>query len=172
MEKNLKIPVCYCLHIFTTYTIRKILDNLLFLNFFVRNQWVDSSILFGDIAMDSFCFFVFSFLLTFLLQVIQLLAIWYLTLMSFCLMIFDTTVCWHASFLVILTWIEVDWFINRSIDRIDWLIVNGSIDWLFDWLFADWRWWFIPSVSFVGFDLCSALRPWALRPLRVSVGPS
>ena len=28
-----------------------------------------------------------------------------------------------------------------------------------DWLLADWRWWFIPSVSFVGFDLCSALRP-------------
>ena len=53
---------------------------------------------------------------------------------------------------VLLNWIEIDWFINRSIGWIDWLIdwsTDRSIDWLLDWLFADWLWWFIPSVSFV-----------------------
>ena len=81
---------------------------------------------------------------------------------------------------VLLTWIEIDWFINRSIGWIDWLIdwlIDRPIDRLIDWLIARLVVCRLAMVVhsfglFCWFWFFDALRPWALWPLRVSVGPS
>ena len=60
-------------------------------------------------------------------------------------------------------WLELRLTINRLIDWIDWLI-DQRIDRLIDRL--------VVCRLVVGFVLFRALRPWALWPLGVSVGPS
>ena len=74
-----------------------------------------------------FCVVLLALLLTFLLQVIKLLTIWYLVvLLCFpnCFR-YECLLIWFISGSIDLNW---DWFINRLIDWIDWLI-----DWLIDW---------------------------------------
>ena len=57
------------------------------------------------------------------------------------------------------------------LSRLDLRLTHWSIDWLIDWsidwLLGDWLFGFVRS-----FFLFRALCPWALWPLRVSVGPS
>ena len=75
------------------------------------------------------CFVVFYFLLTFMLQGIKLLTIWSLVCLVDCCpvfpIIFGTTVCWYALFLVF--WPDL----RLLAPSIDWLI--GLIDILIDW---------------------------------------
>ena len=111
-----------------------------------------------------FCVVLLALLLTFLLQVIKLLTRSLVVLFCFVFPIaFDTNVCWYDLFLVPLTWIEIDSSIDWLIGLIDWLI-DQRIDRLIDRL--------VVCRLVVGFVLLRALRPWALWPLRVSVGPS
>ena len=81
---------------------------------------------------------------------------------------FYTPVCWYSS--VSFYW---DWSIHQSIVSLDWFIdssTDRSTDWSIGCLLAGYGGSFLRCPLLV--LLFGALRPWALWPLRISVGPS
>ena len=140
--------------------------------FFVRKRWVDSSGSFGDTTVVPFwCFRFFRLCLPSfssywaeddLISCCSLLG-WLLPCFP---ITFYTPVCWYAS--VYFHW---DWSIHQSIVSLDWFIPIGQlIDWSIGCLLAGYGGSFLRCPLLV--LLFGALRPWALWPLRISVGPS
>ena len=144
-------------------------------SFFVRKRWVDSSGPFGDIAVVSFWCFRFSFMFTILLAVIELKTIWSLVvccLVDRCLVSQLLFIRLFADMLQFRS-IEIVRFINPLSHWIDSLIhrpIGQLIDWSIGCLLEGYGGSFLRCPLLV--LLFGALRPWALWPLRVSIGPS